>query len=103
QRALPLPLLAKLTSFNVSLRFGLSFAKGIIGAGADADLALVDLRQSFEVKSQDLLYRHLHTPYAGRTLTGKVVQTILRGQTVFKDGRIVSKPLGRLVRPRSTS
>jgi allantoinase len=59
----------------------------------------VDLGQTFEVKSQDLFYRHRQSPYIGRALTGKVVQTMLRGQTVFKDGKIVSKPIGRLVRP----
>jgi allantoinase len=37
--------------------------------------------------------------YVGRALTGRVIQTILRGQTIFKDGKIVSLPAGRLVKP----
>jgi allantoinase len=98
-RGMGLPLIARLLSFEVGTRFSLPPDKGKILAGADADFALVDLGESFEVKAADLYYRHRHTPYAGRKLTGKVVQTILRGQTVFKDGKIVSKPLGRLVRP----
>jgi allantoinase len=98
-RGMGLPLIARLLSFQVATRFGLPSNKGEIVAGADADLALVDLGANFEVKAEELYYRHRHTPYAGRKLTGKVVQTILRGQTVFKDGKIVSKPLGRLVRP----
>jgi allantoinase len=96
-----LPLLSRLLSFNVAATFNLPPHKGRIEMGADADLALVDLKDSFTIKSEDLFYRHPQTPYAGRTLTGKVVQTILRGRTVFKDGKIVSKPIGRLVKPVS--
>jgi allantoinase len=99
RRGMALSLLARLLSFNVATRFCLPSNKGNIVPGADADFALIDLGASFEVKADDLFYRHQQSPYAGRKLTGKVVQTILRGQTVFKDGKIVSKPRGRLVRP----
>jgi allantoinase len=99
QREMALPLLARLLSFNVVTRFHLPPDRGRIAVGAQADIAIVDLSENFEVQSGDLHYRHRHTPYAGRKLTGKVVQTILRGQTVFEDGKIISQPRGRLVRP----
>jgi allantoinase len=99
QRAMALPHLARLFSFNVVTRFRLPTDTGRIAVSAQADIAIVDLGETFEVKTDDLYYRHRHTPYLGRRLTGKVSQTILRGQTVFKDGKIVSKALGRLVRP----
>jgi allantoinase len=99
KRSIALPVLSDLTSFNVAARFKLPPGKGSIAQGADADLALVDLGQTFEVKTEDLFYRHRQSPYCGRRLTGKVVQTILRGQTVFKNGEIVSNPIGRLVKP----
>ena len=69
-------------------------------AMADADLTLVDLNAAFTVRGEDLLYRHKHSPYVGRALTGRVVRTILRGQTIFNEGRIVSPPVGRLVKPQ---
>jgi len=94
-----LPLLSDLLSFHVADRFKLPKTKAWIGVGADADLALVDLDAEFEVKSDKLLYRHAQTPYVGRKLHGRVVRTILHGQTVFKNGEIVSAPLGSLVRP----
>lgn len=97
-RHISLPQLTSLFTYNVASRFGI-LSKGQIKKGMDADLALIDLNQTFPVNPADLLYRHQHSAYAGRRLTGKVVQTILRGQTVFKDGKTVSKPLGRLVRP----
>ena len=99
-RGLALPLIAKLTSFNVAERFNLPKTKGRIGIGADADFALVNLKQGFHVKAEDLFYRHQQSPYVGRALTGRVVQTILRGQTVFADGKMVSPPIGRLVKPQ---
>ncbi len=98
QRNVVLPIIARLTSFNVAERFALPAAKGRIGLQAEADFALVDLGLSSEVRAGDLLCRHPQTPYIGRTLTGKVVRTILRGQTVCLDGKIVSQPMGRLVR-----
>jgi len=99
-RQAALSLIAQLTSFNVAERFNLPVTKGRLAPGAEADLALVDLRQSFAVDTDRLFYRHRQTPYAGRVLTGTVVQTILRGTTLFKHGRIVSSPMGRLVKPR---
>lgn len=94
-----LAMIARLTSFNVAERFNLPKTKGRIAVGADADLALVDLKAKFTVRGEDLLYRHRQSPYVGRALTGRVVRSILRGTTVFQDGKIVSQPIGRLVKP----
>ncbi|HZQ47626.1 MAG TPA: allantoinase [Verrucomicrobiae bacterium] len=99
KREAALPLISRLVSFNVAQRFGLPPAKAGIGAGADADLALVDLKQEFTVEKQDLFCRHRQSPYLGRKLRGRVVRTILRGHTIFKDGKITSKPVGQLVKP----
>jgi allantoinase len=98
ERGLPLEAVADLTSTNVADRFGLA-GKGRLEVGADADLALVDLASSFTLQAEDLFYRHRISPYVGRAFRGKVVRTIVRGTTVFRDGRIVSDPVGRFVRP----
>jgi allantoinase len=94
-----LSLIAKLTSYNVAERFGLPKTKGRIAIGADADFALVDFREKLTVRAEDLFYRHKQSPYVGRTLTGRVVQTILRGQTIFKRGQIVGQRRGQLIKP----
>jgi allantoinase len=98
QRDLPLPLISRLVSFNVAERFKLPRTKGRLEVGADADLALVDLLSSFEVQREELLYRHRDNPYNGLVLSGKVIQTMLRGRTIFKYGNIVAEPKGELVR-----
>ena len=90
--------ISDLLSANVAHRFNLP-GKGKIAAGFDADFALVDLRQQFTVAKEDLLYRHPQSPYVGRALTGRVVRTILRGKTIFKDGQIVQTGGGKLIKP----
>jgi allantoinase len=100
-RGVALPLLNRLAVHNVAQRFHLPDNKAGISDSADADLALVDLNQKIEVAPGELHYRHKHTPYAGRTLTGKVVRTILRGQTIYDNGKFPTRPMGQLVRPKN--
>jgi allantoinase len=71
-----------------------------VAVGADADLALVDLGHRATLAAADLHYRHAHSPYVGRALCGRVVRTLVRGTTVWHDGRFVGEPVGRLVQPK---
>ncbi|HEX8322589.1 MAG TPA: allantoinase AllB [Tepidisphaeraceae bacterium] len=88
----------KLTAGHVAKRFGLA-GKGSIAVGHDADLAIVAVDEAFTLRQADLLDRHKLSPYVGRQFRGAVKRTIVRGRTVFENGRIVSPPLGRLLRP----
>lgn len=99
-RGVPLTTLARATSAAVARRFALWPSKGSLAVGADADLVLVDLTHSAALRADDLLYRHRHSPYAGRTMRGRIVRTVLRGATVYQDGKIVAPPRGRLLTPR---
>jgi allantoinase len=98
ERGLPLQRVAALLSGNVAERFGFP-EKRHLEVGADADLALVDLDSSFTLRAEDLFYRHKMSPYVGRTFRGNVARTVVRGTTVFRDGVVVSEPVGRLLRP----
>jgi len=59
--------------------------KGRIEVGRDADFAVFGPDESFVVEPAKLHHRHKITPYAGRTLTGVVRSTWLRGVEVTGD------------------
>ncbi|MBU2702486.1 allantoinase [Sporomusaceae bacterium BoRhaA] len=98
ERKVPLTDIAELTSHKVNEIFKIK-GKGKIAVGYDGDFALVDLDKQFTLQAEDLFYKHKVSPYVGDSFHGAVVQTILRGTTVFKDGKIVSRPIGKLLRP----
>jgi allantoinase len=98
QRGLPLSRIAGLTSGYVARRFRLH-QKGRIEPGADADLALVRLDQEWLLSADELHDRHQLSPYVGRRFQGRVERTLLRGETIYHDGRFAAMPRGRLLRP----
>jgi allantoinase len=65
---------------------GLDDRKGAIAAGRDADLVAFDPDATFAVRAADLLHKNPVSPYDGRTLTGVVRRTWLRGTEVTPDG-----------------
>ncbi len=65
---------------------GIDHKKGAIKAGLDADLVFFDDAAVLEVDAAKLQHRHKITPYARRLLRGRVVRTILRGETVYHEG-----------------
>jgi allantoinase len=100
RRGLTPAAVASLTATAAAERFALP-GKGSLEPGRDADLALVDLGFEARLEAGDLLYRHPHSPFVGRRLRGRMMRTLVRGKTVFDDGRVTPEaPQGRLVRPR---
>lgn len=87
KRNLPLEKIVQVTATNPAKRFGLE-GKGALEQGNDADIILVDLNESFELKAEDLFYRHQHSPYVGKTFKGNVKTTIVGGETIFENGKI---------------
>jgi len=98
QHRLDLRLIAALTSTNVAERFGLNH-KGDVAPGFDADLWLVDLSHEDVVRKEDLLYRNPFSAHEGQPIRGRTVRTLVRGQTVFDEGRRVPGSTGRLLTP----
>ena len=101
ERGLALEQVAALSAAGAARRFRLP-GKGRVEPGADADLALVDLAGATALGGETLLHRHPHSPWAGRTLRGRIARTLVRGTTVFADGRVAGPPAGRLVTPENT-
>jgi allantoinase len=83
---------ARFSSTNAARILGLYPRKGTILPGSDADLALYDPNLEWEVDPGVLFSKHKWTPFAGRTIRGKVLRTLVRGETVYRDGEIVVTP-----------
>ena len=97
-RAVPVETVAAVTSTNIASRFGLP-GKGEIAPGFDADLWLVDVDHDDVVRREDLLYLNQFSAHEGHRISGRTVMTMVRGETVFADGR-ASGSKGRLLSPQ---
>jgi allantoinase len=89
--------MAELLSFRPAQRFGL-LTKGDIAPGFDADIVLIDARDSFVVRAAESESKQGYSPFEGQELTGRVKSTFLRGALVYHDGNIVGPARGRYMR-----
>lgn len=62
---------------------GLEQRKGTLAPDFDADIVIWNPDESFVVDPAKLLHRHKVTPYAGRQLYGRVIETYVGGRRVF--------------------
>jgi allantoinase len=76
---------------------GLGRSKGSIAPGCDADLVLFDPDAELIVDPFRLYHRHPTTPYAGMSLRGRVITTILRGEVVFDENRVTGEARGQMI------
>jgi dihydroorotase len=74
--------------------------KGRLACGYDADFTLVDLGQRRRIENRWIVSPTGWTPFDGMEVTGWPVATIVRGQVVMRDGAVLGKPSGQLVRFR---
>ena len=98
RRGRPLDEIARWMSTAPARLAGLP-GKGALAVGRDADLVAFDPEEAYTVDPARLLHRHQITPYAGRTLTGRVRQTWLRGTALLDPDRGApdGEPVGRLL------
>jgi allantoinase len=94
RRGLSLNRVAQLLSFNPAKRFGLN-SKGDIAEGLDADLVLVDPRETWTIRAKDSESTQGYTPFEGIELGARVKATFLRGELVCENGNVIGKPRGR--------
>ena len=94
RRGLSLNRIAALSSGNPAKRFGLN-SKGDIAPGLDADLVLVDPRETWTVRARDSASTQGYTPFEGIELSARVKATFLRGSVIYDNGEVAGSPRGR--------
>jgi dihydroorotase len=77
------------SSYNPARLWGLYPRKGAITLGADADLAIVDLKCDFTLDDAALHSRSKISPFNGRRVRGLPLHTLVRGRFVMKDRKLV--------------
>jgi dihydroorotase len=86
-----------LTSWGPARVFGIA-GKGRIALGYDADFTIVDLKATRRIENSWIASKSGWTPFDGFETTGWPVATIIRGQTVMRDGKLAAPSLGAPVR-----
>lgn len=94
ERGMTLPQFVRQTTTNAAQIFDLFPRKGTIRIGADADLVIFDPDAEWTVRGDEMLHRQRWTPFEGKTIAGKVLRTLRRGETVYDATRHGDESLG---------
>lgn len=70
-------------SWNTAKQVGLSHRKGKIAVGYDADLLVFDPECTYTVQNNQTFFKNKLTAYDGMKFQGRVVETLVRGNSVF--------------------
>jgi len=95
ERGFTLVDLARLMSSETAKFAGLDSIKGQIAVGFHADFLVFDPNKSYTISNEMIKHRHKITPYVGRTVTGQVLHTYVRGYHVYQQDEFVNAPIGR--------
>jgi len=79
--------------------WGIYPRKGTLRVGSDGDLTIVDLREEYAIRSEELHSKNKVTPFDGWKVRGRPVYTIVRGSVVFEKGSIITSHRGQLITP----
>jgi dihydroorotase len=85
---------AKLSAANPAKVWGLYPRKGVIAPGAEADIAVVDLKREMTLDDTTLQSKAKITPWHGRKVRGLPVHTLVRGRFVMRDRALAESTRG---------
>ena len=88
RRGMTLPRFAEVTSTNAARILGLYPRKGVIAAGSDADIVLIDPGVK-KTLTRDDFHVSDYSPWEGWQVEGWPVMTILRGKVIVENGKLL--------------
>ena len=95
ERGFSLVDITRLMSTKTAKFAGLDSVKGEIKIGNHADFLVFDPNAEFTITNEMIKHRHNITPYAGRTVTGQVLHTFVRGHHVYQQDKFINAPVGK--------
>jgi dihydroorotase len=87
QNKISLETLVRKTSHSVADMFAIE-NRGYIEEGYYADVVLVNLKETTEVKKENLLYKCGWSPFEGHTFSSKIEKTFVNGYLVYDNGKV---------------
>lgn len=96
RRELTLEELVRASSTNVAKLYQVK-DRGLIKEGYIADLAIVNLTANHQVTNEDIASSCQWSPFSGYSFSSSVVHTIVSGNLVVQNGKIVSDTVGQAV------
>jgi dihydroorotase-like cyclic amidohydrolase len=88
--------LSTYSSYNPASIFGFH-SKGEIAPGKDADFSILNTKDTWNVKKEDLFSKCGWSAYENMDLIGRPASTYLRGTKVYEDGTVLNQASGNLI------
>ncbi|HUP60774.1 MAG TPA: dihydroorotase [Thermoanaerobaculia bacterium] len=92
---LTLSQIVRLTSFGPARTWRVWPGKGSITPDADGDLVIVDPDREWTIAAASIQSLHPQSPYLGWQGKGMPIWTVVRGNIVAEEGKLVGSPCGR--------
>ena len=77
----------EMLSRNPANRLGLQ--AGLLRPGYPADITVLSVEEESELDAYAMISRSHNTPFHGRAVQGKVLKTIIEGETRYEYGNVV--------------
>jgi len=84
----------RITSHSVAKRFDIK-ERGFIREGFWADLVLVNMNDTYEVKKEKIFYKCGWSPFESYTFKSRIVETMVNGERIYSQGKILSDTIGK--------
>ena len=97
-RKISLATMCRVLSENPAKLYGMFPRKGVLQAGADADIVVYDPQADHVIRAEDMVGAADYNPYEGVVTRGSIRQVWLRGKLAVNEGRVLAGPDGKYIR-----
>jgi dihydroorotase len=87
ENGIPLTRLSEMLSLNPARRLGLQ--AGLLRPGYAADMTALAVEEDSELDAYAMISRSHNTPFHGRAIQGRVLKTIIEGETRYEYSKVV--------------